>query len=184
MFFKKRKLSVIAALIFCLSFLSACLPDMELTRFITLPEVFVSSKQAVPMEEVSPELPLLYCKVVRGSALFGKNWYAFKNSMFSLRQGDRTSIQITSIRNKEEMEIQVFFDKCGQKLLFCPVTEVTPDQLISCASLYALKEDLHQGIKRTFNIPDAVRDGTIACAFLQEKLKALTAPVGSLYKRK
>ncbi|MCK5518957.1 MAG: hypothetical protein KAI61_06040 [Alphaproteobacteria bacterium] len=184
MFYKKRKLPVIAALIVCLLFLSACLPDMRLTRFFTSPVTSgVSQQQAVPLKKASPKSPPLYCMVGRGAFLFGKDWYDFKDAMFSIRQGERASIQITSIRNKKEMVIQVFFDECGQRLLFCPVTDAAPSQLISCASLYALKEDLQHGIKRTFNIPDSVKDGTIACAFIQEKLKSLTAPVGTLYKR-
>ncbi|MFH1158217.1 MAG: hypothetical protein V1721_04960 [Pseudomonadota bacterium] len=171
MSFEKRKLPVIAASIACLSFLSACLQDMGLTEFFTLPVASGEQQQAVSLEASLPVSPSLYCRVGRGSALFGQDWYAFKDALFSLRQGDRTSIQITSTRNKEEMVIQVFFDGGGQKLLFCPVTDVAPGQLIPCASLYALKEDLQQGIKRTFDIPAAVQDGTITCSFLQENIR-------------
>ena len=175
MSFKKRKFPVVGTLIVCSFFLSACLSDIELKGFFT-PFVTAEVLEITSSEEVLSESPLLYCKIGRGTVLFGRKWYSFKDSSFSIRQGERTRIKITGKRNKKEREIQVFFDECGQKMLFCPVTNAAPGQLISCASMYALKEDLEQGIKRTFNVPSVIRDGTISCAFLQEKMKSLAIP--------
>lgn len=73
------------------------------------------------------------------------------------------------------MTVQAFFDRSGQKMVFCPVVDAPPGQRIACASLYALDEDLHDGIKRTFDIPDAVRGGAITCAYEQKKLKKLVS---------
>lgn len=175
MFFKKRKFPVAAFLLVCSLFLSACLSDIELKGFFT-PFITSEASQTVSSEEVLPKSPLLYCKVGRGTVLFGRKWYSFKDSSFSIYQGERTRIKIIGKRNKKEREIQIFFDKCGQKMVFCPVTDFAQGKRISCASMYALKEDLEQGIKRTFNVPSVIRDGTISCAFLQEKMKSLAIP--------
>jgi hypothetical protein len=75
------------------------------------------------------------------------------------------------------MTIQALFDGDGQKLIFCPFLNVAPDQRISCSSLYALEDDLQAGIKRTFDIPSAVRGGSITCAYTQENLRSLTTGV-------
>ena len=54
-----------------------------------------------------------------------------------------------------------------------------PSQRISCTSLYALEEDLQDGIKRTFDIPSVLRGGAITCAYSQEKLRPLGIPPAS-----
>ena len=83
------------------------------------------------------------------------------------------------------MTIQALFDGSGQKVIFCPFliksgpnTPPPPDQRISCSSLYALDDDLHDGIKRTFDIPAAVRGGAITCAYEEEHLRSLKPPAG------
>ena len=69
--------------------------------------------------------------------------------------------------------IQGIFDASGQKLIFCPVIDGPPDKKVTCASLYALEDDLNAGIKRSFDIPDAVRGADISCARNAKDLQKL-----------
>lgn len=153
--------------------LSACLPDMPRFGGGTPETVSVSQMAATAP---SPESPPLYCMIGRGSALFGKDWYDFADTRFSLIRGEHTNVKISRIRSSDEMTIQAFFDGNGQKLIFCPFLDVPPDQPISCNSIYALEDDLQDGIKRTFDIPSAVRGGGITCAYSPEKLRPLAIP--------
>lgn len=123
--------------------------------------------------------PPLYCKIGRGSAIFGHDWYDFSDTMFMLYDDERMNIKIPHVRGAGELTVQALFDRTGQKLIFCPMLDAPPGRRIACASLYALDDDLHDGIKRTFDIPDALRGGAITCAYQQAKLKKLTSyPAG------
>lgn len=123
---------------------------------------------------VDPNNPPLYCRVGRGSAFFDRDWYDFNDTIFALPRGVPANVAITRLRGDGQMTIQALFDSAGQKLIFCPfVTKGAPDERISCSSLYALDNDLKDGIKRTFDIPQAVRGGAITCAYAQDKLRSL-----------
>ena len=168
-------------MIFSLFLLTACLPDMNMMGGDYRPMTVEVSKMTTPATGalVMPEKPPLYCKIGRGSALFGREWYDFSDTLFALHQGLRVNINVSRVRSSETMTIQVFFDGNGQKLIFCPVVDAAPNQRISCASLYALEDDLQDGIKRTFDIPAAVRGGMITCAYNQASLKPLNTPVSN-----
>jgi hypothetical protein len=118
----------------------------------------------------------LYCRVGRGSALFAHNWYDFDDVTFLLHRGHPANVQLSRVRSDEKMTIQALFDGAGQKLIFCPFLNVPQDQRITCASEYALEDDLNDGIKRTFDIPAAVRGGFVTCAYAQENLRPLSVP--------
>ncbi|MBI1214776.1 MAG: hypothetical protein GC185_03030 [Alphaproteobacteria bacterium] len=115
----------------------------------------------------------LYCKVGNGSAHFGKKWRDYDSDDFLLAQGRRVNVTLTEKKGGETMAFQGYFDDAGQKMIFCPVVSGPPDKRIPCASLYALDDDLSLGIKRTFDIPGAVRGANITCAFRREKLRKL-----------
>lgn len=122
--------------------------------------------------------PPLYCKVGRGSALFNHDWYDFNDVVFALPRGVPTNISLTRAHSTQQMTVQGLFDGGGQKLIFCPFLNVGAGQRIACNSLYALDDDLKDGIKRTFDIPAAVRGGFITCAYQQERLRVLTPGEG------
>ncbi len=171
MFLKIRKL--ITGLTFAggMLLLSGCAMEPP------IPPVSVSEVTTPPS---TPDTPPLYCRIGRGSALFGRDWYDFREVDFVLSRGTPADVRLTRIRGTQEMAIQALFDGSGQKLIFCPFFRspgaAAPDQRIACSSLYALDDDLHDGIKRTFDIPAAVRGGSITCSYQQEHLKSLKSP--------
>jgi hypothetical protein len=169
---KIRKLMAVMAPLLCTAALVAC----EMPHFAALdpkPQVEVSKIMTL---DNKPQAPALYCKVGRGSALFGRNWYDFSDASFSLHKGDHADIHLSRQRGAEQMSIQAFFDVGGQKLIFCPVMKGNPSQRVSCGSLYALEDDLKDGIKRTFDIPSAVRGGMITCSYDASRLRQLAEP--------
>lgn len=183
MLFKIRKLPIGAALkftggaVFAL-LLSGC--DLVEPPAPPIPPVKVAD---VTTPSLKPDTPPLYCKIGRGTAAFGREWYDFRNVEFELYGGQAADISLMSVQGGHQMTIRALFDGSGQKLIFCPVpaglssaATMAPDRLVSCASLYALDEDLHDGIKRTFDIPAAVRGGEITCAYDQERLRSLKPP--------
>lgn len=176
--FRIRKLTACLALAGGL-LLSGCTTDMfSLTP--APPPIQPVSVAEVTTPPPAPDTPPLYCKIGRGSAQFGRDWYDFSDTTFALRRGAPADVNLTRIHNTQQMTIQALFDGSGQKLIFCPFLKVAaPDQRISCFSIYALDEDLQDGIKRTFDIPSAVRGGAITCAYRQERLKPLAAPGGN-----
>lgn len=116
----------------------------------------------------APESPqrtsALYCRVIRGAARFGESWRDFMPVEFQVPRDGRVNVPLVPVRGEGTVTFQAWFDGEGQKILFCPVVEGPPEQKISCASLYALDDDLEAGIKRTFDIPRAVEGGSITCA--------------------
>ena len=140
-----------------------------------IPPVSVAEVTTSPAQ---PDTPPLYCKIGRGSAQFGRDWYDFKDVLFSLQRGEPANVRLTRVHSTEEMTIQALFDGSGQKLIFCPFLNVDQNQRISCSSLYALEDDLQDGIRRTFDIPSAVRGGSITCSYTQEHLRPLAATTG------
>lgn len=116
-----------------------------------------------PLEEVT-------CKIGKGQAKFGKGWQDFSTVSFRMVDGDRTNVTLMPLRGSGSAEIQAIFDHEGQKLVFCPLVDAAPGQQIPCASIYTLDDDLDMGIKRTFDVPDAVASGTITCAHSVSRL--------------
>jgi len=119
--------------------------------------------QAVPAAQ--PGSGAVNCVIGHGAARFARGWYDFEETRFTLRDTQRVNVTLRRSRSGDSMAFQGVFDSAGQKMLFCPVRSGPPDQRIICASLYMLDDDLQAGIKRTFDIPDAVRGGTISCAY-------------------
>lgn len=115
----------------------------------------------------------LYCIVGHGAAKFEKGWLDFEDTTFTLRDGDRVNVTLKSKRGSNSAAFQGVFDKQGQKMLFCPVRRGAPDDRILCGSLYALEDDLQFGIKRTFDVPDAITGATISCATDRKRLMPL-----------
>jgi len=177
MLFKIRKFpGFAAAALFLL--LPAC--DLIDPPSPPIPPVSVAEVTTPPSK---PDTPPLYCKVGHGTALFGRDWYDFSDTEFMLYRGQPADVSLAREQGSEQMTIRVLFDGSGQKLIFCPLpphagasASLAPDERISCASLYALDDDLRDGIKRTFDIPAAVRGGAITCAYQQNRLKSLKLP--------
>lgn len=112
--------------------------------------------------------PALSCRVRSGTAHFSKGWHEFTEAQFQLPPGGRVNVLLARSRGAEMVTIQGFFDVEGQKLIFCPVVDGPPDQRIACMSLYALDDDLKAGIKRSFDVPDAIRGAEIMCGYPKE----------------
>jgi hypothetical protein len=127
--------------------------------------------------DAAPDMPenanRVHCAVAKGAARFGKGWYEFDEARFVLRDAERVNIALKRRKSGDGMLFQGVLDNEGQKMVFCPVRDGPPDQRIICASLYVLPDDLDMGIKRTFDIPDAMRGGAITCAYNKNKLRKL-----------
>lgn len=117
--------------------------------------------------------PDLHCKAGRGTAHFGKKWLGYSETVFGLAAQERVNVVLEARKGKGSLSIQAFFDKEGQRLLFCPVVDGPPTTRVACTSIYALDDDLQMGIKRTFDIPNALRGGSITCAYKDKNLKKL-----------
>jgi hypothetical protein len=96
----------------------------------------------------------------------------FRTVDFVLEPGGRTPVRLRT-KSGDALMLQGRFDAEGQKLVFCPVIDAPPGERIACSSIYALEDDLQMGIKRTFDVPDAVRGAAITCAYDSAKLKDL-----------
>ena len=107
---------------------------------------------------------VLHCQMGQGTARFSKGFTEFSTVSFDLLESQRNAVDLTS-KTGDRLSLQGIFDRAGQKLIFCPMRNGTPDQQISCNSLYALDDDLAMGIRRTFDIPDAVTGSVIVCGF-------------------
>lgn len=127
--------------------------------------------QAVPAAQ--PGSGAVNCVLGHGAARFARGWYDFEETRFTLRDDQRVNVVLRRSRSGDSMAFQGVLDSAGQKMLFCPVCSGPPGQRIVCASLYMLEDDLQAGVKRTFDIPDAVRGGTISCAYDRARLLKL-----------
>lgn len=127
---------------------------------------------AMASAPAAPGAMTLYCHVNAGSAKFAKGWQSYQPGDFTLAENQRTAVQFRSARG-DILNVQGMFDRGGQKLIFCPIVEGPKDRQIPCNSLYALDDDLQTGIKRTFDIPEAVMSGELMCAASAENLQAL-----------
>jgi hypothetical protein len=177
MFFKMRKFATVILAVLPL-LLSGCDVMNGLMDRVSppIPPVNVTD---VTTPAATPDMPPLYCNIGHGSALFGRDWYDFREVEFELTRGTPADVRLTRVHGDQQMTIQALFDGGGQKLIFCPFLNAgatAPDQRIACFSIYALEDDLHDGIRHTFDIPAAVRGGAITCAYTQEHLRSLATP--------
>ncbi len=135
------------------------------------PEAPVAGKPVIP-----PDTPPLYCRIGRGSARFNNGWYDYRDTTFTLYDGVSSAVALTAAHSAREMTLQALYDKKGQKLLFCPTIDGAADGHIACASFYVLQADLYAGIKRTFDVPSAERDGEMTCAYSLDHLRTFKLP--------
>jgi hypothetical protein len=117
--------------------------------------------------------PPLYCRIGRGDAHFAKGWSPYVDPSFTLAPDARVTIPIASAKGVASVQMLGIFDTQGQKLIFCPFVDGPPDKRVACTSLYALDDDLKAGIKRTFDVPAALRGAEITCAYDQKALQKL-----------
>ncbi len=120
-----------------------------------------------------PATPPLYCRIGRGDAHFAKGWAGYNEAFFSLEPDARVTVPIVERKGGGMAQVVGIFDTGGQKLIFCPMVDGPPDKRIACTSLYALDDDLTAGVKRTFDIPSALRGASITCAYRQDALQKL-----------
>jgi hypothetical protein len=130
------------------------------------------AKMAAP-EAAEAASQSLYCRVGMGAAKFGRNWKDFAETQFRLTPQSRANVPLSPRKGSDNMSFQAMFDLEGQKLMFCPLVNGDPGDEVACASIYALDDDLQAGIKRTFDIPDAIRGGSISCAYDEKNIKKL-----------
>lgn len=117
--------------------------------------------------------PPVICKIGKGVAHFSKTWKEFSDTEISIPANSRNNVVLSARKGSDRLPLQGFFDADGQKMIFCPVIDAPPETRIDCTSVYALGDDLDMGIKRTFDVPDAIRGGAITCAFSEAKLRKL-----------
>ena len=115
----------------------------------------------------------LYCRIGRGDAHFPRGWSGYNDATFALSGDSRVTVPLSPQKGGDSVRILALFDTSGQKLIFCPIVSGPPDKRVACASIYALDEDLAAGIKRTFDVPNAIRGAEITCAYKQDALQKL-----------
>lgn len=116
----------------------------------------------------------VYCMAGKGTAMLDRQWRAYKTTGFVLPgSGAPSNIRLDSAKGGMVSQMRGYYDAPGQRMVFCPVKSGPPDATVDCASLYALDEDLTVGIKRTFDVPQAIQGGEISCAHNQSALQPL-----------
>lgn len=129
------------------------------------------AETAAPLPDGARAEDALYCRVSKGNAKFGERWEDFKTADFYLPPDMRIAVTLASARGGGELTFQSWYSRKTQEMLFCPVVDGPPDKKIPCAAIFALDDDLNDGIKRTFDIPHAVEGGVITCAHDAQNLK-------------
>jgi len=129
-----------------------------------------------PVADAAPALPPLVCRLGRGTAMFGSGWRAFQDAEFYLPHGAPSNVTLQRKGGAETAVIQGLFSADSQKIVFCPFLRAAKDGQIACFSIYALDSDWQAGIKRTFDIPRAVRGADITCAYDAAHLRSLATP--------
>ncbi len=160
----------------CMLFLSAC-EAMHLPANLWATQgadhTYNAGTTAAPAPAATTGAPVS-CLAGHGAAHFDSNgWHDFSDASFTLRDGERVNVILRSKRGGHSAAFQGLYDRAGQKMLFCPVRTGAPDERILCGSLYALEDDLQFGIKRTFDVPDAIMGATISCASDRKRLMKL-----------
>lgn len=125
------------------------------------------AEMAAPLDPQAEkgERPVL-CRVWGGAAQFETGIKDFSTADFAVWPKGRTNVTLTAsgFFAHGTFVFQAYFDDEGQKMIFCPMTEGPLNKKIACSSIYALDDDYDDGIKRTFDIPQAVQGGEITCA--------------------
>jgi hypothetical protein len=164
---KLQKFLILLPLLFGIS---ACVPAeirplSEWSVFKKTSPPAAAGQNTAPRTAVDPHPygPFIQCTVFDGQAKFPSGWFPLQNTDFKIRRGDSNSFTLHSKKN-EMREIYVRFDDAGQKMVFCPETEdAGRNGKIACYSIYALEDDFDAGIKRTFDVPKAVRGSEMTC---------------------
>jgi hypothetical protein len=145
-------------------------PSFMQQNFTPLTDDVAAMAAAPQSGEGAPVL----CSLGSGAAHFDKGWLDFKKSDFILPPGgQQASIPIQAVKGGNRASLRGFYDEAGQKMIFCPLVDGPPDERIDCFSLYVLGDDLDVGVKRTFDVPDAIRGASITCAHDKNKLQPL-----------
>jgi len=149
--------------------LSACMPTeirplSEWSVFKKSPSSSASPAQSAAEPAKSrPYGPVINCAIFEGQAQFPSGWFPLQNTDFKIRRGETNSFVLHSKKN-ETREIYVRLDDTGQKMVFCPETgDAGKNGKVACYSIYALEDDFDAGIKRTFDVPKAVRGSEMTC---------------------
>ena len=164
-----RKIPILLFLLPLFLGISACVP----TEIRPLSEWSVfNKKSSAPAAQQTdssaavqsrPYGPAVTCAVFEGQAQFPSGWFPLQKTEFKIRRGETDSFTLRSKKN-ESRAIYVRFDPDGQKMVFCPETEEAGRATrIPCYSIYALEDDFDAGIKRTFDVPKAVRGSEMTC---------------------
>lgn len=132
------------------------------------------SADMAPRDPSLPPVSDVYCVVGDGTALIDRQWQAYEKTGFVLPgTGQMSSVRITARRGSGASSLRAYYDEPGQKMIFCPTVSVSPDGVIDCASIYVMDEDLRDGVKRTFELPNGVQSGHISCGYDQNSLRPL-----------
>lgn len=132
------------------------------------------SGDIAPRDPSLPPAGDVYCVIGHGTAMIDKQWRAYDPTGFVLPgNGMMSSVRIDANRGSSHATMRAYYDEPGQKMIFCPTVSASADGVIDCASLYAMNEDLRDGIKRTFEVPNGVMSGHISCAYDQNTLRPL-----------
>lgn len=173
MFCRKNTFSVL----FLLLFLGGCgsLPGADFFSSMRGPnyEPMTNEVAVLAAPTGDPNAKPLYCIAGMGTAHFQKGWTDFSDMSFVLSEGQRMPVVLRAAGSSDSVSLMGFFDKPGQKILFCPQVSAPASERIPCASLYALDDDLAMGIRRTFDVPDMVASGEISCSYDKSHLRNL-----------
>lgn len=132
------------------------------------------SGDIAPRDPSLPPAGDVFCVVGHGTAMIDKQWRAYEPTGFVLPgNGMMSSVRIEADRGSSFATMRAYYDEPGQKMIFCPTVSTSADGVIDCASLYAMNEDLRDGIKRTFEVPNGVMSGHISCGYDQARLLPL-----------
>ena len=162
-------------------FVSFCLAALLLSGCAAAPQKPIFQPLTLDLSgDLAPRDPALppgsdvYCVVAQGTALIDRQWRAYAQTGFILPgNGMMSSVRLQSTRGGGSAAMRAYYDEPGQKMIFCPVLSAAPGGVIDCASLYAMNQDIADGIKRTFDVPDAIQNAHISCAFDQTRLLPL-----------
>jgi len=164
-----KKIRILLFLLPLFLSLSACVPPeirplSEWSVFNKTSSSGASQQAATAAAAPSrPYGPVINCTVFEGQAQFPSGWFPLHTAEFKIRRGETNSFTLQS-KKKETREIHLRFDDAGQKMVFCPEMEdAGKTGKIACYSIYALEDDFDAGIKRTFDVPKAVRGSEITC---------------------
>ncbi len=138
-----------------------------------------SERIATMAEPKLPEGKPLHCRATEGAARYDGDWHDFAEYKFDIRPGQHMLVELSHGEQAgQKTPVRLRFEPSGQKLVFCPVPgdDADPDEPVSCASIYALEDDFYMGVKRTLDIPDAVRGGILFCVYDGERPQSEEEP--------